>query len=211
MRNQSLTTMNLQLFADADAPATVPAQPGTTSPQTGTVDIDAIVTRASATAEAAASRKMETVFKSMLQQNGLDVDTIGTITAEWKAKNKPEETARPEVSPESKVLLERIEKLERANTEQTAQLTEKQQIEYLKSWKSGELRLPDDQLDFYHFKISKMVGEGKTFEAAATEYLNANPPQIRPPDYATGSGKPLVTATEKEQMLKTAQAAMGVK
>lgn len=36
--------------------------------------------------------------------------------------------------------------------------------------------VPADMLEFYAFKIGKMVADGKTFEQAAEEYLKENPP-----------------------------------
>lgn len=50
------------------------------------VDIQAIISQAETKASEAAEKKMEAVFKSMLQQQGLDSDAIITMTADWKAK-----------------------------------------------------------------------------------------------------------------------------
>lgn len=36
--------------------------------------------------------------------------------------------------------------------------------------------VPADMREFYAYKIGKLVGEGKTFETAAEEYLKDNPP-----------------------------------
>lgn len=73
--------------------ATAPATQ-TTPPQAATVDVEAITQAAATKAEEAAQKKMEGVFKSMLQQQGMDADTIAKMTEDWKAK---------QVTPESQL------------------------------------------------------------------------------------------------------------
>lgn len=36
--------------------------------------------------------------------------------------------------------------------------------------------VPEDMLEFYAFKIDKLVGDGKNFQQAAEEYIKDNPP-----------------------------------
>lgn len=69
----------------AAAVITEPAkqEPATQQPA---VDVDAITAKAAAKAEEAAQKKMEGVFKSMLEQQGLDAATISKMTDEWKSK-----------------------------------------------------------------------------------------------------------------------------
>lgn len=78
--------MEESTVTQVDTPATQQTQP--------TVNVDDIVTRAQAKAEEAAQRKMESVFKSMLEQQGLDSEAITKMTQEWKSKQvTPEKLA----------------------------------------------------------------------------------------------------------------------
>lgn len=85
--------------APAPAPpapvATPPAPaPGITPSQAATVDMDSLISQAATKAAELAERKNESVFRSMLQQSGLDVETVNKISAEWKAKQQtPEQIA----------------------------------------------------------------------------------------------------------------------
>jgi len=171
-------------------------QPENTQPQAVNVDIDAIVSQASSKATRQAERKMQGVFKSMLEQEGLDTETIDSVTAEWKGNKKPAERAKPKEierakpkeSEEYRELLSRLEALEQTNTKAQAALVERQQMDYLKA--QG---IPENQIDFYHFKALKLIGDGITFEQAAAEYIKDNPVQLPPPEYATGKGIPVNT------------------
>lgn len=90
--------------ANTENPNTVPeqptqptaAQPGNTpmmAAQQPQIDVNSIVQMAADKAQAQAEKKSEAVFKSMLQQSGLDTDTINKMAAEWKAQQQtPEET-----------------------------------------------------------------------------------------------------------------------
>lgn len=101
---QNPLKLNMQYFADDGQggppatqpegnPGTPPAQPGlpATPPAPASVDIEAIAAKASEKAE----KKMESVFKSMLEQQGFDADSINRMTKEWKDKQRtPEQEIR---------------------------------------------------------------------------------------------------------------------
>lgn len=70
----------------ANEPGTQPVNQGVTQPQVVNVDEDAIIAKAQTKAEEAAGKKMESVFKSMLEQQGLDAETINKMTEDWKSK-----------------------------------------------------------------------------------------------------------------------------
>jgi len=67
------------------APAPTPVQAAAT-PTAVNVDINSIISQAETKASEAAEKKMEAVFKSMLQQQGLDTETINKMTEEWRSK-----------------------------------------------------------------------------------------------------------------------------
>lgn len=177
-----------------------------TQPQAVNVDTDAIVSQASAKATEQAEKKMQAVFKSMLQQEGLDTETINSVTAEWKAKNKPAEPEKPQESEEYKTLLGRLEALEQTNTKAKAELVERKQLDYLKS--KG---IPESHIDFYQFKASKLVKDDVSFEQAAEQYIKDNPIQSPPPEYATGKSKGVENPTEKDEAMAKIKSLMGIK
>lgn len=75
------------------APAPTPVQAAAT-PTAVNVDINSIISQAETKASEAAERKMTGVFRSMLEQQNLDPETINRMTAEWKAKQQtPEQIA----------------------------------------------------------------------------------------------------------------------
>jgi len=77
----------------APAPVTMPTQAAQTS-TAAAIDINSIISQAEAKASEAAEKKMTGVFKSMLEQQGLDTETINKMTAEFKAKQQtPEQIA----------------------------------------------------------------------------------------------------------------------
>lgn len=63
--------------------AAAPAQPGNTPATAGTVDIDAIAAKAAEQSE----KKAQAVFRSMLEQQGVDTATIKQMTEDWKSKH----------------------------------------------------------------------------------------------------------------------------
>lgn len=63
-----------------------PPQAAPTQSTAVNVDINSIISQAETKAAEAAEKKMTGVFKSMLEQQGLDPETINRMTAEWKAK-----------------------------------------------------------------------------------------------------------------------------
>lgn len=157
-------------------------QPESTQPQA--VNVEEIISNAEQKAIAAAEKKSRAVFKSMLEQNGYDDEAVNAMTAEWKAKQKPDEPVKPQDSEEYKALLNRMEALEQSNTKAQAKLTERQQFDYLKG--KG---IPEGYIEFYHFKASKLVKDDVSFEQAAEAYIKDNPVQVPPPQYKTGAGK----------------------
>lgn len=66
-------------------PTPAPA-PGITPPQAVNVDINQIIKQAEEKAAEVAEKRAEGAFKSMLQQQGLDAETISKMTEEWKSK-----------------------------------------------------------------------------------------------------------------------------
>jgi len=94
--------------------------------------------------------------------------------------------------------------LEAANTERTTL----KQMEYLRG--KG---VPQDELDFYQFKISQLITDDLDFEAATSEYLKARPVKAEPetapppPPMYAGTGKAQVTATEADTIKAQYQAA----
>lgn len=146
----------------------------TTPPQAETVDVEAITQAAAAKAEEAAQKKMEGVFKSMLQQQGVDADTIAKMTEEWKAKQE---------TPEK--LLEQ-ERQGRTKAEQKA-LTLEQKVHVLGKG------IPADKADKY-IKLAKgLQDESTTFEAALDEVL-ADIPIAKGPALAEGTGQNKIPA-----------------
>ena len=145
-----------------------------------------------------AAKEARKAEQGILKQLGLaSKDELSAYLEKAKPKEEPpaQEAAKPTETPEYKQLLERLEKLEQTNTQAQAALTEQQQLAHLKAQK-----IPDEQLDFYHFKIAKLVTGDTTFEQAAAQYIKERPPQIKPPEFATGSGKPLASTTETEKI-----------
>lgn len=91
--------MNEQETKDTTAGAPETKSTATKTPDTQStaekVDIDAITKQAEEKATAAAEKKMEVVFRSMLEQNGVDADTVAKMTTEWKSKQQtPEDTIK---------------------------------------------------------------------------------------------------------------------
>ena len=79
-------------------------QPGTTPAKAATVDVEAITKVASEKAETAAAKKMEAVFKSMLEQQGLDAGTITKMTDEWKSKQVTPDGTIAELTEKNEIL-----------------------------------------------------------------------------------------------------------
>lgn len=71
--------------------------------------------------------------------------------------------------------------------------------------------VPTDMVEFYAFKIGKLVGEGKTFEAAAEEYLKDNPPagSVRMSTgggvQGSGGGKPQSSNEKMNALIRSAR------
>ena len=116
------------------------------------------------------------------------------LTEKLTAKEADKEVAAKS-SEDYQKLLKRIEAMESDGQRARTELNERTQLDFLR-----KAKIPDEQLDFYHFKIAKLVTGDTTFEQAAAQYIKERPPQIKPPEFATGSGKPLASTTETEKI-----------
>ena len=71
--------------------------------------------------------------------------------------------------------------------------------------------VPSDMLEFYAFKIGKLVGEGKTFEQATEDFLKENPPAgtVRMSTgggvSGTGSGNPQTSNEKMNAIFRSAK------
>ena len=73
-----------------------------------------------------------------------------------------------------------------------AELASIKQVELLKSLGIGEY-----EMELYQFKIDKFAKEsGISFEDSAKKYISENPPYKRPPEFATGKGKPISSGVD---------------
>lgn len=162
-------------FSDGGAqppaePTPAPATPGVTpaaaaqnAPTAVNVDIDSIVSQAAAKAAELAEKKNESVFKSMLQQSGLDDAAIQSMLAEYKAK---------QVTPE-----QTIQQLNGDIAARDAQITAFQRRDILR----GHGLTDAEEIEVMGIRIERLVTEGKDFAAAAQEYFTANPRPTKPP------------------------------
>jgi len=96
----------------ATQPVTTPVQAAQTPAAAATVDIEQLTSQAAAKATEAAEKKMEAVFKSMLQQNGMDAESINKMTAEWKAKQQTPEQAMQELTGTNAALAGQVQDLQ---------------------------------------------------------------------------------------------------
>lgn len=150
------------------------------------------------------ARKSE---NSILKKLGLtSMDELPTFLEKLAMKQDSTKTEPPTTPEQYSEMLNRLAALEVAYKQNADELTERKQIEYLKA--AG---IPEDQTDFYHFKIGKAIGEGDTFEDVAAKYIKDNPPQVKPPEFSIGGGKSSIASTKKDEILKAAKAAMGMK
>lgn len=95
--------------------ATEPVQtPVAAAEQQQSVNIDEIEARAAEKATTQAEKKAEAVFKSMLQQSGLDMETINKMTAEWKSKQQTPEQALAERDRQIEALQAQLAERDRA-------------------------------------------------------------------------------------------------
>lgn len=172
-----LRGIGLQFFAEPavgdpapgnDPASKTPSQTGTTPPQAANVDIDKITQDAAQKAIEAAERKTEAVFKSMLQQQGLDAETINKMTAEWKSKQKtPEDIAK-----------EKDEEIMRLTGELTAAQNRAD---------AAAKGIPSDKIADYVTLAAAQ--EGKDFAEKLDTVLAKFPLKNEaPPQYAAGTG-----------------------
>jgi Uncharacterized conserved protein len=125
---------------------------------------------------------------------------------------RKEQEAKLTVSDHLKARDEQIAGLRGELGSALAELTTLKQMDYLRG--QG---VPQDEVDFYQFKISQLVTEDVDFEQATTEYLKerpvkkeAEPVQAPPPMYA-GAGKAQVTATEADTLKAQYQKAQSLR
>ena len=169
------------------------AQPENTPSTAVMVDTDGIITQASQKATEAAEKKMEAVFKSMLQQQGLDADSINKMTAEWKGKQQTPEQVHTELS--------------EANAKLQKELDAKNQ-----QFRAIAKGIPADKSAQY-IALATTYG-GEDFDKALDMAIEAFPltQPTPPPAYAAGTGsEKLLAPTEKEQILQAAKDAMRIK
>lgn len=134
-----------------------PVTPPQAAPaQAATVDMDAIISQASAKAQEAAEKKTEAVFKSMLQQSGLDVETINEITRERKEKQQTPEQAMQELQGKLAAETARSEALQQ------------QMVAVGKG-------VPADKTGDYIALANARMTDGVTFEQALEKALEAFP------------------------------------
>lgn len=139
-------------------------------PQTANVDIDKIVKTATREAE----KKLMAVFQSMLSEQGFDNDSIKEMTKEWKAKRTTPEQALKEkdglIAELQKKLEETANKSDPEKDALKAELSSIKQQQFLQG--QG---VPADMIEFYQFKIGKLVTDDTNFETAGAEFLKNNP------------------------------------
>jgi len=163
--------------------------------QQPTVDTNAIVSQAEAKAVEAAEKKMEAVFKSMLEQKGFDTETISQMTAEWKSK---------QVTPDMK-----IQELENQLKAERDKNTKYEKTELLKQYHVTDA----EDIEVMIIRLDRMVTDQKDFATSAKEYFTAHPRSPTPPaQVLTGlaGNAPMATITEKDQAKQAALSAMGV-
>lgn len=83
-------------------------------------------------------------------------------------------------------------------TSAESQLAELKQVMYLQG-----KNVPADEIDFYQFKITRLMAEKDiAFEEAAEEYIAQKPVAVKPPPFAVGQGKPINQSMTKEEFKK---------
>ena len=172
-------------------PATTPVQAAQTQPAAVNVDINSILEQAQTKAEAAAEIKMVGVFKSMLEQHGLDAEAIKNMTAEFKAK---------QVTPEQTI--------QALNDDLAAERSKIAAFEQEKVLHKNGVTDAED-VALYRIRINQLVTEDKTFAQAATEYFTAHPRSGKVPATVMFDGKgqvPVVAGTTKEDYAKMSYA-----
>jgi hypothetical protein len=152
MSEINLTQVTQQPTADSQ-----PVQQVQTQPPAVTVDINAITAQAEAKATEAAEKKMEAVFKSMLQQQGLDAESISKMTSEWRAKQATPESEIKRLGDELAAERSKIASYEKAAVLRAHGLTDLEDIEVMT------------------IRIDRLVTDDKDFSATAAEYFTANP------------------------------------
>lgn len=163
------------------APETTPAPTaGNTPPQAATVDIEAITRQAVEKATEAAEKKQEAVFKSMLEQQGLDADSINKMVADWKSKQRTPETELAEAKEQLAAEQSKVQKL----VQEKAVLAK---------------GIPDDKASKY-LKLAMAYMDEKTDFAAALVLALADFPiaQDPPPVYAAGPGSQRLDGEQDE-------------
>ena len=189
--------VNLRFFDETPAPPAPPA-PQTTQSTAVNVDIEAIARLAAEKGE----QKTEAVFKSMLSQGGLDMESIKAMTSEWKSK---------QTTPEAEIK----QRDEMIATLQAEKLAEQQKnIAILKG-----IPLADEtQADKVAAALTlarSYVNETVTYEQAldnALKIISFGETQQQTGFVPTTgqSGGGTVQQTAKEEMLAAAQKAMGI-
>ena len=156
MSEQTTTTTVPDVQANTPPVAATPQAP-VVNVQPANVDTNAIVSQAEQKAVEAAEKKMEAVFKSMLQQQGLDADSINKMTVEWKAKQVTPDMQIQEL--QQQLEQERIARttLEKHTAVQSQGITDPEDVEYI------------------CFKVDKRVTKTKDFKTALAEYLEEHP------------------------------------
>lgn len=175
-------TNNATVFNEEMVQATA-QKPEQTQSTAVNVDIDAIVTQAATKAAELAEKKNESVFKSMLQQSGLDDAAIQSMLADYKSKQTtPEQT---------------IKRLKDELEQERGKVSAMEQAAVLK-----DLQIPTKELDYYKRRITEHAAEKKlSFADAAKAYMEIDPLPTKVSASATygGAGKTAITPTELDE------------
>ena len=86
MMNRRPMKLSLQHLAEGDAVPAALVEPQAAPAQAAEVNIAQVTKQAAAKAAEAADKKMQSVFRSMLEQQGLDADMVNKLAREWKPK-----------------------------------------------------------------------------------------------------------------------------
>ncbi|MCL2096939.1 MAG: hypothetical protein FWH10_08560 [Oscillospiraceae bacterium] len=134
-----------------------------TSPQAVNVDINAIISQAEIKAMEAAEKKMEAVFKSILEQKGLDAESIKKMTDEWRAN---------QVTPE-----QTIQTLQGELAKTQSEITDYKDSDILR----GHGMTDPEEVAIMLIRIRQIASKkGEDFAPVADEYFKAHPYQKRP-------------------------------
>ena len=114
-----------------------------------------------------------------------------------KTPEKPDDITHDKLKELLGPLVDRLGAIETVNKQALAERVEKQQLEYL----AGQ-NVPKEQLRYYRFEIGQLVNAETTFEEAAAQFIKANPPHVRPPEFHVGGGRAPISAMNVDEYKK---------